>query len=148
MGFWRGKKRYATKEIFQRQVELYDTIKPIQTYRGIFVMIFLVLLVLGFLGVLIESDSSLEPMVYFLTILIALIVYAPVLYFTYHGKRWAIVLMMALIILNQVFIFIDGAGVAGIIISFALLSLLYEALKVENARRKLKSPSHPKSGLV
>lgn len=140
MGFWRGKKRYATKEIFERQVKFYDSIKPIYTHRGAAVSIILFLLAIGLVVQLLLIGFS-EDFIYSI---VGAGVQLPILYFVYHGKRWAIVLMMSLLTLNLALGIATEASFIGLIIWMALVSLLYEALKVENARRKLNSLPHPR----
>src|SRR4051812_22356053 len=74
----------------QNQADNYNTLGITESYRGIAVLIYSALLtlwcVLGYFGILISLSDALY----------SLILYIPILYFVYRGRRWAMVLLMIL----------------------------------------------------
>jgi hypothetical protein len=130
--FWSWK--LDTEEL-ESQVANYGSLKITQSYRGISVLIFIVLLgfsfVLSFLGLY----ATPEIMLY------SLVVYAPVLFFFYRGYRWAIISLILLWTLEKGSAVYESNG-QGFLIQFlwwlGVMSYMVKALKVENTRRANK----------
>lgn len=126
----------ASDEELQFQVDNYNTLPWIETFRGSAVIFLAALLglsiMLGLLSILSLDTGT----------LVELVIYGISLYFIFKGHRWAIILAMILwtgdkaVQLYQ--ISSSGQDNAYIIIVWWLLVMpyLYKALKVENLRRR------------
>jgi hypothetical protein len=132
----------------QNQVENYDTLKITESYRGISVLI----VIAGLALTLVLSLSGIygDPAATLSGIIVMIVVYLPVLFFTYKGHRWAIVLLMALWTFGKGYeLYVIGQSgshshSSGMVFFWWLLITPYfwKALKVENERRKLaETPS-------
>jgi hypothetical protein len=121
-----------TDDDLKNQVENYDTLKITQSYRGQSVLFFSTLLAISTIGSFFVEYISTEEMVG------TLIIYVPILIFSYRGHRWAIIAFMILWTIDKVAQFINGESSFLIAILWMLIMpLFYKALKVENERRKL-----------
>ena len=132
MSFFTRKRYSLSKEVFDKQVKFYDTINPLHTYRGAAVVVFLISSAIGSLLLFIQDGFTLAETAY---IFFGILIFVPALYFTYKGTRWGIILFISQLILMQILIILMGSPPTGIIVMLGLLSLLYQALKVENARK-------------
>lgn len=120
----------------KNQVDNYNSLKIAESYRGIAVLIYSVLLVfsllLSFFGLFSDTTS----------IIFAIIFYIPILFFVYKGHRWAIVILIVMWTYEKGYQLYEigksGKG-GGIILIFWWLFFMpyfWRALKVENERRK------------
>lgn len=131
-----NEKKLSAKEEFKIQIENYDNLGITKSSRGkaSLVMGFFIILtcVFAFLGVFSMTDA-----------LGALIIYVPLTYFVYKGYRWAIIGTMIMWTLDKIYQIGQAAGgksIIGIIFWWIfLISLLYQALDIENQRVKIKN---------
>jgi len=124
----------------KNQIDNYSTLKITESYRGISVLIYAVILVislaLGYFGIYTDLE----------TILWGMVLYLPILFFVYKGHRWAIILLMALWTLEkgvQVYDIVEagsGSVVMPVFWWFIIMPYFWKALKVENERRKVLTP--------
>jgi len=121
----------------KNQVENYNNLKITQSYRGISVLTISALLafslLLSFFGVF--ADPT--------TMIWAVLIYLPILFFAYKGNRWAIILLMAMWTFEKGYQLYEigqsgrGNGITPIIWWFIITPYFWKALKVENERRKV-----------
>jgi len=118
----------------KNQVDNYHSLKITQSYRGLSILIVSALLVFSFALSLFGTYS--DPT----TILYALIIYAPVLFFFSKGHRWAIILLMVLWTIEKIYPLLEsgGSGWLGSVIWWLIvMPYFWKALRVENERKKL-----------
>lgn len=128
------RKRYSlSKEVFDKQVKSYDTIPPLHTYRGAAVVVFIMSSAIGALLLFVQDGFNLAELAY---LSFGVLIFLPALYFTYKGTRWGILLFMSQLILIQIFVMLMGSMPTGVVVTLGLLALLFQALKVENARKR------------
>lgn len=120
----------------KKQVDGYQTLKISESYRGISVLIVLVLLglsfVLSFFGL--YSNPT--------TVFYGIMVYLPVLFFVYKGHRWAIIALMIMWTYEKGYEIYQvvqngGSGVIMPIIWYLIfMPYFWKALQIENEKRK------------
>ncbi|MCK4524852.1 MAG: zinc ribbon domain-containing protein [Candidatus Andersenbacteria bacterium] len=132
--FWK-----IDKEDLKNQVENYDKLKITQSYRGVSVLIVVVLLglslLLGFFGVYANIEETLY----------GLIIYVPILIFVYRGHRWAIIALMILWTFEKWYQLIEVGSIMPLIWWIIIIPYFYKALKIENERRKLSTNQNTSS---
>lgn len=128
---------------FSKQVAEHDTMPVWRSSRGIAVQTMLALLALGvaIIGAFayFEYASGLTPVDMFLS----LAMYAPLLYFTYRGHLWAMILLALLYSIDKIVTPLM-LGLAPNISSLVFWALgvgpLWVAIQVERAYRKARVP--------
>lgn len=118
----------------KNQIENYQNLKIVESYRGISILIISALL--GFSLLLSFFGVYADP----ITVFYGLIIYIPILFFVYKGHRWAIIALMILWTFEKGYQIYETSGKSGIMpIIWWLIVMTYfwKALKVENERRKL-----------
>jgi len=137
--FWDWK---IDAEDFKNQIENYNSLKITESYRGVAVLIMSGLLafslIMGFFGFFgLSTDTT--------SIIFTIIIYTPILFFTYKGHRWAIILLMILWTLEKSFQLYqlgqnsNGSSIiwmSPIIWWLIIMPNFWKALKVENERIK------------
>ncbi|QQR54814.1 hypothetical protein IPG41_06565 [Candidatus Peregrinibacteria bacterium] len=113
----------------QKHIENYDSIKPLQSYRGIAVTLLIVFGGMNCLSALTSGAST-----QFIYNLLGLVILSPIFYSIYKGKKWAMILMIVLLGLNQLLILINGSY-SGIAMAIAVIFFLSQAITVENNRK-------------
>ncbi|MEY2665495.1 MAG: hypothetical protein RLZZ480_600 [Candidatus Parcubacteria bacterium] len=128
-----------SEDDLRNQVENYQTLKITKSARGQVVLFFVALqifslIVLSFVNIGINVEDQ----------LMGLILYIPLLFFTYKGHRWAIVGLMILWTLDKIFTIhysITTGGttpITSVVFLLIGLSICSMALQVENARSKIE----------
>ncbi len=134
--FWSWK---VPEEELKAQVENYNTLKVTQSYRGVVVIsisaLLLLTLIISLFGIIFDPG----------TVLFSLIIYVPILIFTYRGHRWAIITLLILWTIEKVStammsIEMDSSPLSSIIFWLAIAPSIYNALRVENLRKKKINP--------
>lgn len=114
------------------QVEQYSTLPIYKSSRGIATLFFsasiLITIFLSFI-----SDAILLEEVLF-----SLVVYVPLIFSIYKGYRGAMIAMMVLWVAEKIgsMILFESAGISSIIFLIIGLQVLWQALSVENIRKK------------
>lgn len=118
----------------EKQISQYHTLGIAKSWRGISALLitgttFLTIFVSA-IGLIPGIDSTGRSLVYL-----------PVSFFVYRGKKWAILLMMALWTLEKIISVINVSGTYQLFIVFVwwvlLMRFLYGAFVVENTRKKI-----------
>ncbi len=130
-----------SKSDLKYQIENYSTLTMTQSYKGITVLIFLFFLILS---LILSFFSVVNDLI---TMLIGIIIYLPILFFVYKGHRWAIILLMILYTIDNLFLIYDlkGPSCMAFVWWIIITVYLWKALRVENARRKSSIPKLPES---
>lgn len=125
-------KRIEKEKAFENQIENYNNLGIMKSSRGQAVLaimaISVISLLLAFFNVVTMSD-----------VLFGLIIYIPLAYFIYKGHRWAIIGVMIMWTLDKGYqlISLEGKNLWSTVIWWVIIFMpLYEALRVENERRK------------
>lgn len=126
----------AAKE-FQNQIENYDKLKITKSKRGEAALLmtgFMIVTIILALSNVISMDS-----------LYGLIVYIPLIYFVYRGNRWAIIGAMIIWTFDKGYQFSlqNNSSPMPIIIWWLILIVpLYQALKIENERLRIRESNN------
>jgi len=115
----------------ESQIKKYESIKLSQSYRGIAGGLILIFSIIGCLK-LVSSQGFSEETMYSL---LNLAIFTPIIYFIFKGKKWAIILMMCLLTVSQLSLLVQKSF-SGIILYLGFMTLLAQALEIENGRRR------------
>ncbi len=119
----------------KNQVENYHSLGFFQSYRKIASILPLWLVISAILSV--NSDASNLPL-----IIPFIILYFVLLFFTYKGSRWSIILLIIIFTFEMIYKEIEGFQVLNkfrlypIVLWFLIMPVLLKTLKVENRRKK------------
>jgi len=117
----------------ERQIKEYNSLNLIQSYRGRALLVGIFLLLLMALATFIPAGDQ-----DYASLIIGYVIYIPILYFTYKGKKWASLAFMwifsleklaIVLLMNHQFNFIS------FIIYLAIMSFFYKAYLVEKRRK-------------
>lgn len=144
-----SKKKYGGFHMFKiSQDELnwqllnYDTLSITQSVRGIAALTIAGLLAFGIIIVVILNFTG-NNQVSYIDILFSVVMYAPFIYFTYRGHRWAMILLGALYTVDKFYTSYvyspDSFNVSTIIFWLLGIGPLWVAFTVEQARRRAKN---------
>ena len=133
---------HISDEEFEKQILNHDTLKITRSSRGIAVLTILALLGLGLVIIIAFTAFSSDFPVSLSDVFWTLLVYAPLIYFTYRGQLWAIVglgvwysfdKLYTSIILNP-----SHFNISAIIFWMIGVAPLWVAFKVEREYRRRK----------
>ena len=124
-----------SKKELARQVRDYDKLKFYQSARGVPVLMLIATFVISLLLLTQLTPGIFNP----LQIIFGMIIYAPFLFFTSRGHRWAIIVLIILYTYDKWYVFALVSGISALSTWLLICAYLYRALKVENER---KNKSH------
>ncbi|MBU1104510.1 zinc ribbon domain-containing protein [Candidatus Parcubacteria bacterium] len=143
--FWFWK---IDEDDLKKQVENYQTLKITRSYRGMSFLIISALLgfslLLSFFGAYVDPTAMIW----------GILIYLPILFFVFKGRRWAIVLLMIMWTFEKGYnLYEIGQGGGGSVIMpiiwwLIVMPYFWKALVVENKRRKLVPALKDLSGSV
>lgn len=133
-----------TPKELAKELKEYETLSFFKTARGLVIFILIFFFVLHLLAALAGLLEYTKPQ----DVLLILIIFAPLAFFIKIGHRWAIVLLVifwVLSIIIGIYTYISNSiGIqpttvlTGLLWTFFILRTSYQALIVENARKKRK----------
>jgi uncharacterized membrane protein YjjP (DUF1212 family) len=130
----------VTKEEMTEQVEKYDQLKFSKSYRGAMVLFFLLVFGMSL------AVSLLDPnLISIYSVLASIVIYSILLYFGYHGHRWALVILLVYSTVDKIATIAvtlqssSGSLVAQLLFLILGIVLIVRAIKVEAARKVMGS---------
>lgn len=116
----------------KHQIDNYNTLSITQSYRGISSLLIL-------FAIVITAILYFVKFVDLSAIIAAVIIYLPLAYFVYRGKKWALIGAMLIWTLDKGFQLITAPNILVIIWWIAFMTYFYKAYKVEVERAKLNT---------
>lgn len=121
-----------SKAELEYQAANYNQLKIGQSYRGVALIVMIIILAVSAVLVTVFNVISLDGF------LLSLLYYIPLIIFAYFGHRWAIVLLMILWTIEKItgIIIFDSSIWLTILWWIIVFSVLYRSLQVENYRKR------------
>lgn len=130
---WLGRKQNKEDKEFENQVNNYHSLKITKSIRGELTVFFIVVMIASLILGFFEFMGTFEDALY------GLIIYIPLTLFIYKGHRWAMVSMIVVWTVEKGYqlVMLNGKfGLLTFIWWIMVVSYLYKAIKIENARRR------------